>query len=204
MMTGVAFTPRDGMTRTHRQEEITRLLSAASDGDPAAFDEVFRIVYEELRRLARKVRRGQASETLNTTALVHEAYVRLLPSRDLAWESRGHFLGVAARAMRQVLVHAAQRRGAAKRGGGRVDLSLNEAIHGGPSRGVEPEQVLALDAALEELEALSERQARVVECRFFAGLTVEETAEALEVSEPTVKRDWRTARAWLARKLSGE
>lgn len=188
-----------------RQEEITRLLHSAADGDQEAFDRVFDVVYEELRRLARQVRRGRASETLNTTALVHEAYLRLLPSRALGWESRGHFMGVAARAMRQVLVRAAERRTAAKRGGGAADLELKEAFQrpaGEHAGRVEPEQLLVLDEALDRLEGMSPRQARVVECRFFAGLSVEETADALDVSAPTVKRDWRAARAWLARELA--
>ncbi|MCA9736520.1 MAG: ECF-type sigma factor [Gemmatimonadota bacterium] len=186
-------------------EEITRLLESASSGDGEAFDRVFRVVYDELRGLARLVRRGRASETLNTTALVHEAYLRLLPSQGLAWQGRSHFMGVAARAMRQVLVRAAERRSAIKRGGGDEPVSLVESQHqrlGGDVGQVEPERILVLDAALSRLEALSPRQARVVECRFFAGLSVEETAQALSVSEPTVKRDWSAARAWLAREMA--
>jgi RNA polymerase sigma factor (TIGR02999 family) len=186
-------------------EEITHLLESASGGDAEAFDRVFQVVYDELRRLARQVRRGRASETLNTTALVHEAYVRLLPSRDLAWEGRSHFMAVAARAMRQVLVRAAERRATAKRGGDKTHVPLDDTFHrieGGGSGGVDPERILALDAALGGLERLNARQARVVECRFFAGLSVEETARALDVSEPTVKRDWSAARAFLARELS--
>lgn len=186
-------------------EEITRLLESASSGNGEAFDRVFRVVYDELRGLARLVRRGRASETLNTTALVHEAYLRLLPSQGLAWQGRSHFMGVAARAMRQVLVRAAERRSAIKRGGGDEPVSLVESQHqrlGGDVGQVEPERILVLDAALSRLEALSPRQARVVECRFFAGLSVEETAQALSVSEPTVKRDWSAARAWLAREMA--
>lgn len=184
--------------------DVTLLLQSASEGDDEAFDRVFAAVYDELHRLAHHVRRGRAPETLNTTALVHEAYVRLVPSRSLDWEGRGHFLGVAARAMRQVLVRAAERRNAAKRGGGQRADSLDEVLHaasGGAAGTVEPERIVALDEALHRLEELSPRQARVVECRFFAGLSVEETAEALDVSEPTVKRDWRTARAWLSREI---
>lgn len=190
---------------TPQREEITHLLESASGGDAEAFDRVFQVAYDELRRLARQVRRGRASETLNTTALVHEAYMRLLPSQGLAWEGRSHFMAVAARAMRQVLVRAAERRATAKRGGDKTHVPLADPLHraedGTPGR-VEPERVLALDAALHELERLNVRQARVVECRFFAGLTVEETAGALDVSEPTVKRDWSAARAFLARELS--
>ncbi|MEZ4417955.1 MAG: ECF-type sigma factor [Gemmatimonadota bacterium] len=186
-------------------EEVTRLLESASSGDGEAFDRVFRVVYDELRGLARLVRRGRASETLNTTALVHEAYLRLLPSQGLAWQGRSHFMGVAARAMRQVLVRAAERRSTLKRGGGKVDLPLEEAVAGAlgtDAVSVEPERILALDAALMKLEAMSPRQARVVECRFFAGMSVEETAQALAISEPTVKRDWSAARAWLAREMA--
>lgn len=187
-------------------DEITHLLEAASRGEEQAFERVFQVVYDELRRLARQVRRGRASDTLNTTALVHEAYLRLLPSRHLGWEGRSHFMGVAARAMRQVLVRAAERRTSVKRGGGQSALPLEEAVQRPPEAlggGVDPDRILALDGALRRLETLSARQARVVECRYFAGLSVEETAAALGISEPTVKRDWSVARAWLARELSG-
>jgi RNA polymerase sigma factor (TIGR02999 family) len=191
------------VSTTPPPDDITRLLEAASAGEAEAFDRVFQLVYDELRRLARQVRRGRGSETLNTTALVHEAYLRLLPSRELGWEGRSHFLGVAARAMRQVLVRAAERRSSAKRGGGLSVLPLDDALQRPPDgAGVDPERVLALDGALRRLEVLSARQARVVECRYFAGLSVEETAAALGISEPTVKRDWSVARAWLARELS--
>ncbi|MBT8405394.1 MAG: sigma-70 family RNA polymerase sigma factor [Gemmatimonadetes bacterium] len=190
----------------HTESDVNRLLASAAGGDSAAFDQVFRIVYDELRQLARQVRRGRGAATVNTTALVHEAYLRLLPSRTFAWEGRSHFMGVAARAMRQVLVRAAERRSAGKRGGGAVDLSLDDAVHAplqAPAGSISAEQIIALDAAIERLEALDPRQARVVECRFFAGLSVDETAAALNVSAPTVKRDWRAARAWLARALDG-
>ena len=187
-------------------QDITRLLNQASLGDDDAYERVFQAVYKQLHRLAHHVRRGRASETLNTTALVHEAYVKLVPSQRLDWEGRRHFMGVAARAMRQVLVHAAERRMAKKRGSGREDLSL-DATEGlqvaGARPEVEPERIVALDAALQRLEAVDERAARVVECRYFAGMSVGETAQALGISEPTVKRDWRGARAWLAREIGG-
>ena len=189
------------------EPDVTRLLNAAGDGDEDAFRRVFDVVYDELHRLAGQVRWGRASETLNTTALVHEAYLHLLPSQDLAWKNRGHFLAVAARAMRQVLVRAAEKRTAAKRGGGRVHAELDERIHTpADAEGMDatPERVVQLDDALRRLEEFAPRQARVVECRFFAGLSVEETAIALDVSEPTVKRDWRSARAWLAREVAAE
>lgn len=181
------------------QAEVTQLLRRARDGDEQAFDQLFEVVYDELRGMARAVRRSGASETINTTALVHEAYVKLLPSQSLPWNDRSHFFGVAGRAMRQVLVRAAEKRSAKKRGGGKAPVSFDEELHG---RAFDPERVLDLDAALKALEESNPRQARVVECRFFAGLSVEETAQALDVSEPTVKRDWRFARAWLAEALS--
>jgi len=184
--------------------DVTRLLQAATDGDAEAFDRVFAAVYDELRRLARQVRRGRASPTLNTTALVHEAYVRLLPSQDLGWEGRGHFFGVAARAMRQVLVRAAEKKAAVKRGDGRRPVTLDDSLQGDHSAATEldPERLIVLDEVLNRLEAFAPRQARVVECRFFAGLSVEETAQALDISEPTVKRDWKAARAWLSKEMA--
>jgi RNA polymerase sigma factor (TIGR02999 family) len=193
------------MENQTRDHEVSVLLASASAGEREAFDRVFNLVYDELRRLARQVRRGRASDTLSTTALVHEAYLRLLPSRGLAWEGRSHFMAVAARAMRQVLVRAAERHATAKRGGGLAALSFDESAHrpleADPTM-VDPTRLLALDSAVAQLETFSPRQARVVECRFFAGLSVEETAQALAISEPTVKRDWSAARAWLAREMA--
>ena len=180
---------------------VTQLLQAVRSGDARAVDGLFARVYDELRRLAHQVRRGRAGETLCTTALVHEAYVKLLPSEDMSWESRAHFFAVAARAMRQVLVDAARRRVAEKRGGGDAQfVTLGDEAHAPPVRS---EELLALDEALHCLAALDERRARVVEYRFFAGLTAEETAKVLGVSVPTVERDWRAARAWLTRELAG-
>jgi RNA polymerase sigma factor (TIGR02999 family) len=176
-------------------QTVTHLLHAARAGDDDALDRLFPIVYQELRRLARVVRRGKASETLNTTALVHEAYLKLVPSADVNWQSRKHFMRVAARAMRQVLVSAARRRHAQKRGGDQVDVTFEEGVHGDT---LDLDTLIALDDALARLEALDSRQAQIVECRFFAGLTIEETADALGVSSSTVSRNWRAARAWLA------
>lgn len=181
--------------------EITLLLRAAQNGDRVAFDEVYRVVYDELRALAHAVRARHRSDTLNTTALVHEAYLKLVPAPRGEVHGRAHFFGIAARAMRQVLVDAARRRSAARRGGGAVAAQLDESLDRGPTGTVEAEDILALDAALTRLEALSPRQANVIECRIFAGLSVAETALALGVSEPTVKRDWQTARAFLAHAL---
>ena len=178
---------------------VTALVQAAREGDDDAFDELYQQVYDELRRLARVVRQGKAGETLNTTALVHEAYLHLVPSAQLAWQDRAHFFKVAARAMRQVLVHAARRRGAAKRGGGVPPISFHEGLSMPP---VYVEDVLTLEDALARLESLDSRKARVVECRFFAGLSIDETAETLNVGPATVKRDWRAARAFLTQALN--
>jgi RNA polymerase sigma factor (TIGR02999 family) len=182
--------------------DITRLLGAAQEGDRAAFDELYRRVYDELHRLARMVRSGRGAPTLNTTALVHEAYLKLVPAPRGAVHDRAHFFAIAARAMRQVLVDAARRRSTARRA---ADGAAAHLIEGGADPGqsgsIPVEDVLALDDALRQLQEWSPRQASVVECRVFAGLTVGETARALDVSEPTVKRDWQTARAWLAHVL---
>lgn len=177
---------------------LDTLLRAARDGEKEAFNEVYDRVYGELRLLARAVRRERGIETLNTTALVHEAYLHLVPSRDLNWQDRSHFFGVAARAMRQVLVHAARKQLAQKRGGGALHVELADE-HAATT--VPVEQIVGLDEALTRLATLSDRQATVVECRFFAGLSVEETAEVLGVGTATVKRDWRAARAWLTNEL---
>lgn len=179
-------------------QDVTSLLRAASAGDQEAFDKLYGLAYQELRRLAHSVRVGRGVETINTTALVHEAYIKLAASKKPAWVDRVHFLRIAARAMRQVLIDAAQRRTAQKRGGKAVPIEFDERVH---SSLVDPETLLALDEALKQLEAVDERQAQVVECRFFAGLTIEETALALGVSDSSVKRDWRTARAWLGHAL---
>ncbi len=176
---------------------VTELLQDARQGDAHAFDLLYAQVYDELRRLAHVVRRGRGSETLSTTALVHEAYIRLLPAHDLAWQDRTHFFRVAARAMRQILIDAARRRLAAKRGGDAIAITFNESLHGG----MQIEDVIALDDALKQLENMDARQAQVVEYRLFAGLTVEETAQLLGVGPATVKRDWRVARAWLVNAL---
>jgi RNA polymerase sigma factor (TIGR02999 family) len=178
--------------------DVTVLLRRSAGDDQVALDQLFTLLYDELRRLARWVRRGRAGETLATSDLVHEAFLKLTPSRGIDWRDRAHFFGVAARAMRQVLVDAARRRMAQKRGSGEWFVTLTEDVAEQPMR---PEQLLALDEALNRLAALDPRQARMVEFRFFAGLSIEETAEALGISPPTVKRDWRAARAWIAAQL---
>jgi RNA polymerase sigma factor (TIGR02999 family) len=180
------------------QEPTAFLLHAARGGDRRAFDALFERVYDELRRLGSRVRHGRAGDTIRTTALVHEAYLKLLASANVDWHDRAHFLAVAARAMRQVLVNAAHERLAAKRGGGEWAVTLDDAAKAAPVR---DEELVALDEALGRLAAINDRQAHVIEHRFFAGLTAEETAAVLGVSEPTVHRDWRVARAWLAREL---
>jgi RNA polymerase sigma factor (TIGR02999 family) len=180
--------------------DVTRLLRLAHAGDARAFESAFGRVYDELRRLAERVRRGQSSDTLNATALVHEAWLKLAPASASDWAGRRHFLNVAARAMRQVLVDAARERLAAKRGGGGA-VTLDDAVGAGVAAPMRDEAMLALDEALARLAQLDERQARVVELRWFAGFTAEETAEALGISTPTVHRDWRAARAWLTVQL---
>ncbi len=188
--------------------EVTRLLDEVSgqvDGvSNAAMDRLFMLVYDELRRQAHRQRGGwMAARTLNTTALVHEAYEKLLGAADVGFSSRAHFMAVAARAMRQILLDYAKAQRAQKRGGDRDRVSLGDfqMAEVAPDPGYD--RLIALDDALERLRVFNPDGARVVECRFYAGMTVEETAAALGVSEPTGKRRWRTARAWLYRELEG-
>jgi RNA polymerase sigma factor (TIGR02999 family) len=178
--------------------EITELLIAARDGDEGAFDALMPLVYAQLKALAHRVRGPVGADRLHTTELVHEAYLKLAPSSAIAWEGRAHFFAVAARAMRQVIVDDARRRLSGKRGSGERPVTFD-----GDLVGVQPtaEDVVNLDRVLGRLEALDARQARVVECRVFAGLTGAETAQALGVSVPTIERDWRMARAFLTREL---
>lgn len=186
-----------------RPREVTRILAALREGEPRAADELLPVVYEELRGIARRGLAGErAGQTLQATALVHEAWLRLGGGDSAAqdWENRRHFFAAAAQAMRRILVDRARRRGRDKRGGGRrrVDLSESVAVEAEPSL-----DLVALDAALEELETHDERKFKVVMLRYFTGLSIEETAEALEVSPATVKTDWSYARAWLHRELAG-
>ena len=176
---------------------VTRILAELGAGDASALDRVLPLVYDELRVIAAaQLRREAPGHTLEPTALVHEAFLRLVDQRE-GFRNRGHFFGVAAQAMRRILVDYARRRRAQKRDGG-VRITLTEGV--GPDSGA-TEQVLAVDEALGRLEAMDGRLARVVELRFFAGLSVEETGEALGISPATVKRDWVVARAWLQREL---
>jgi RNA polymerase sigma factor (TIGR02999 family) len=180
---------------------VTQLLEAVRGGDRDAFDEVFRILYEQLRRIAGGRLRGERLEhTLTPTALVNEVYLELVGLQGVGFHDRGHFLAVAAQVMRHILIDPAVKRRAATRGGGRVAAPLDEAIPAGVEEQL-LEELLDLDAALERLRKLDERHARVVECRFFAGLSIEETAAAVGASPASVKRDWNLARAWLNREL---
>lgn len=183
------------------QHDITRLLEQLGAGDETALDRLFAAVYDQLHEMAHgQRRRWRGEETLNTTALIHEAYLKLSEAEQPQWEHRGHFFAVASRAMRQILMDRARHSGADKRGGDRVQESADAQAQ--PD--LEPQvrdDLLSLDEALDRLEVMDERQARVVECRFFGGLNVEETAEAVGVSTATVKRDWRSARAWLYTQL---
>lgn len=178
---------------------VTRLLDDLRAGRRGALDELLPQVYDELRRIARnQLRNERAGHTLDTVALVHEAYAKLVDYRDQNWENRTHFFAVAAQAMRRVLVSYARRRNREKRGGGvaHVTLGVDERF-AAASETDWADEVAALDTALERLEAINPRHARIVECRFFGGLTIEDTAAALDISPVTVTRDWRMARAWL-------
>ena len=169
--------------------------------DRQSLDSLLPIVYQELRRLAASyLRRERPGQTLQPTALVHEAYLRLMKDRPDRWQNRAHFCAIAAHSMRQILIERARARGALKRGGAQPRVTLDEALIAGGERGID---LLALDEALERLALLDAEQARLVELRFFGGLTVEETAEAMDISPATVKRHWTIARAWLARELAG-
>ena len=180
---------------------VTELLRAWSDGDDAALEQLIPLMEAELRRLARGyMGREREGHTLQTTALVNEAFLRLTDARQVRWQDRAHFLGISARLMRRVLVDYARRRGFHKRGGGAQQVTLHEAV----ATTSEPAfDVLALDRALEALEKSDARKSKIVELRFFGGLSVEETAEVVKVSTDTVKRDWRLAKLWLLRELEG-
>ena len=185
---------------TPETHEVTGLLLACSAGDQTALDRLVPLVYDELRRLARSyMRQERADHTLQTTALIHEAYLRLIDAREVRLENRTHFFAVAARLMRQILVDFARTRGYQKRGGDVRQVSLDEALIIGQPR---DEELLALDEALSALAQTDERKSRVVELRFFGGLTEAETAEALQVSPETIRRDWRLAKSWLRLWLS--
>jgi RNA polymerase sigma factor (TIGR02999 family) len=180
--------------------DVTDLLLSWRQGDAAALDRLVPLVYDELRRVARRRLRGETpGHALQSTALVHEVYLRLVDVDRMTLTSRAHFFGVAATLMRQILVDHARRQRADKRGGGVTILSLHEAL---PAASTSSVDVLALDQALDALSAIDSRQCRVVELRFFAGLTIDETATALGISPATVEREWALAKAWLFRRLS--
>ena len=179
--------------------DVTRLLSAWAEGDPHALEQLMPLVYNELHRIARHHWRSQAQgHTLQPTALIHEAFLKLAGEGDKAFQNRTRFFALASTAMRQVLVNHAEAHLARKRGGGQADISLEEVD---PAVQQEAKNVLALNEALKTLQAKDPRKSRVVELRYFGGLSIEETSEALGVSPVTVTRDWQTARAWLAREL---
>jgi RNA polymerase sigma-70 factor, ECF subfamily len=180
--------------------EVTQLLADWSGGDREALNKLMPVVYDELRRLAhRHMGHERAGHTLQTTALVNEAYLRLIKERGMTWENRNHFFAVAAQIMRFILVDYARGHVRAKRGGGAQQVSLNDALVVSEDRATD---LLILDEALHRLAAFDKRKSRIAEMRFFAGLTVEETADVLSVSVETVMRDWRLAKAWLHRELS--
>lgn len=182
------------------QENVTELLLGWGDGNKEALDRILPIVYDELRRqAARYLRRERAGHTLQTTALINEAYIRLVDQKNVRWQNRAHFFGIAAQLMRRILVDHSRTKGRAKRGGSDVRVSLSDANLIANQRDIE---VIAVDEALARLAQIDEQQSKVVELRFFGGLTVEETAEVLKISPATVKRDWSMAKAWLHREIS--
>lgn len=184
--------------------DVTGLLLAAAEGDSSALERLVPLVYSELRRIAHRRLGGErADHTLRTTELVHEAYLKLVNLERLNWQNRAQFMAIVSRLMRQILVDYARRRRAVRRGGGRPRVELEAVAEHLADRSAEPtEEVLALHQALEHLETINDRHARIVECRFFGGMSIRETAEALSLSPATVKRDWVMARAWLNRELS--
>ena len=187
---------------TSSSNSVSQLLIAWGQGDEAALEQLTPLVYDELHRLARRyMRRESPGHTLQTSALVNEAYLRLIDQRNVSWQNRSHFFGIASQLMRRILVDHARTKKRAKRGGSDVRVSLTEATVVAKNKELD---VVALDEALERLAQLDEQQSKVVELRFFSGLTVEETAEVMGISKATVKRDWSMAKAWLHRELSRE
>lgn len=182
--------------------EVTQLLRDWSDGNKAALDKLVPLVHAELRRRAHHyMRRERPGHTLQTSALVNEAYLQMVDQRGIRWQDRAHFFAASAQVMRHVLVDYARRNGRAKRGGDAQQTSLNEVAVVSPERGAE---FVALDEALSELTALDPRKSQIVELRYFGGLTIEETAEVMKVSEMTVRREWRSAKAWLYQRMKAE
>jgi RNA polymerase sigma factor (TIGR02999 family) len=184
-------------------KEVTQLLLDCRDGNKEALDRLMPLVYDELRRLAKSyMRRERPDNTLQPTALVNEAYLRLIDQRDVRWQNRAHFFGIAAQLMRRILVDRARSHHAVKRGGDGERVPLNEAVISAPTR---PDvDLISLDDALAKLTEIDPQQSRIVELKFFGGLTVEEIAEVLKISPATVKRDWSLAKAWLHREIRKE
>ena len=183
------------------QDEVTSLLTAWGKGDQNALNELMPLVYNELHRMARRAWSSQQGVTLQPTALINEAYLKLAGTGNTSFQDRGHFFAVACTAMRQILVNHAKSRNTGKRGSGQVAVSLDDVQ---PAIKQEAAEVVALHEALERLQAIDERKGKIVEMRYFGGLSIEETADALGVSVITVNRDWRLARTWLIREMSGE
>jgi RNA polymerase sigma factor (TIGR02999 family) len=182
-----------------KNEEATQLLKKAQNGDRESLDRLLPVIYDELRRVAaNQLQKERADHTLQATALVHEAYLRLLEQREVDWQNRAHFFSIAAEMMRRILVNYAVQRNAQKRGDGAARLSLEEA---GSFSDEKDFDLISLDDALKQLAEYDETQAKIVELRFFGGLTIEETAEVLGISDSTVKREWRMAKAWLKANL---
>ena len=183
------------------QHQITQLLAEWSEGNQSALDELYPLVYEELHRLARRyMSRERKGHTLQTTALINEAYVRLVDQKNVRWANRSHFFAISAQIMRRILIDHARRHAYAKRGGGAKQVSLDEAAFVAPDQALE---LVRLDEALQTLAKMDERRCHVVELRYFGGLSNEEIAGVLKVSENTVTRDWNLARAWLYQQLIG-
>ncbi len=185
---------------SHSSKQITRLLAEWERGDPDALDALTPAVYGELHRIAhRYMRRERPDHTLQTSALINEAYIRLIDQREAHWQNRAHFFAIASKLMRRVLVDHARAKRYAKRGGNPVQVSLDEEMATSENQGPD---LVALDDALKDLEAMDPRKSRIVEMRFFGGVSLEEAAEAMAISVPTVEREWRFARAWLRRAIT--
>lgn len=183
-------------------KDVTQMLVRVTEGNKEAVNSLFPIVYKELRQMAQnQLRHERKGHTINATALVHEAYFKLVDQRNVEWQNKAHFFGIAAQAMRRILINYAVSRSAQKRGSGVADLTL---IDGAEEKVINSEELIDLDDALKKLELLNERQSKIIEYWFFVGLTHEEIAEVIGMSLPTVRRDWRMARAWLSRELKSK
>lgn len=182
------------------QQNITLLLEDCIKGKKGAVDELLPQVYNELRKISSKYLHDEyRNHTLQTTELVHEAYIKLIGDQNISWQNRAHFFGIAAQSMRQILVDHARKRKSLKRGEGKGNISLDEVFEVSEKT---DDQIIALDEALKKLESLEERSSKIVELRYFSGLTIEETAEVLNISPATAKRDWNFAKAWLYREIA--